>query len=136
MMEDCATIEKGMGKIGAEVTAGNFNQVVRWVQNKDQHAQQIQDTVAAYWLAQRVKAPKAPDSPNDANYAAARDTYRRQLELLHGVTVEAMKCKQTTDVAHVKAIREHLLTFSKTYFKPEDLKHIEQHHGHGHEHGK
>jgi nickel superoxide dismutase len=122
MMEDAATIEKGMAQLremdGQE--SPSKNQMVRWVMNKDDHAQAIQDQVAAYWLAQRIKAPK-DDS--------GREHYHGQLELMHGITVAAMKCKQTTDAAHVARLREHALAFSATYFKAEDLEHIRAHHG-------
>jgi len=123
LMEDAATIEKGMKKIGEFTKAGNFNQAVRWITNKDEHAGKIQRMVADYWLAQRIKAPK------DSADAKARAKYLRQLELMHGINVAAMKCKQTTDVAHVAKLRSLAMEFARTYFKPEDLKHIEEHHG-------
>ncbi len=124
-MEDAATIQKGMTTLVAmdAEAAPSKNQMVRWVMTKDAHAQAIQDNVAGYWLAQRIKAP------TDRNDEAARDRYHRQLELLHGITVAAMKCKQTTDGAHVKKLRELALDFSGTYFKAEDLEHIRSHHG-------
>ena len=100
--------------------------MVRWVMSKDTHAGTIQEQVASYWLAQRVKAPK------DANNKGARDKYLAQLELMHGITVAAMKCKQTTDAAHVEALRTKARQFSETYFSKEDLEHLR---GHG-EHGK
>lgn len=81
-MEDCATIEKGMAQIAAlesEALNGaiNTNQIVRWVVNKDEHAQAVQERVASYWLAQRVKAPA------DADDGAARERYVAQLERMH-----------------------------------------------------
>ena len=127
LMEDAATIEKGM-KMITELEASEgakANQLVRWVSNKDQHAQAIQETVAAYWLAQRIKAPKE-DSEE------ARDRYHRQLELLHGITVAAMKCKQTTDAGHVAKLRSLALDFSETYFDADALKHIREHHDGSH----
>lgn len=123
LMEDAATIEKGMQSI-AELAAdsgANANQLVRWVVTKEEHAQSIQDTVAAYWLAQRIKEPKDGDD-------AAREKYHRQLALLHGITVAAMKCKQTTDVANVAKARALALEFSATYFSEDDLEHIRSHH--------
>jgi len=122
LMEDAATIEKGM-KMLAEFDkeeSPSKNQIVRWVVNKDTHAQAIQDQVAAYWLAQRIKAPKD----------GSKDKYHEQLELMHGITVAAMKCKQTIDSQHVDAIRKHALEFSGTYFSKEDLEHIKSHHDH------
>ena len=99
------------------------NQMVRWVVNKEQHAQNIQDTVAAYWLAQRVKAPKD---------ASGADKYHAQLTSMHRITVAAMKCKQTTDKGHVDALRTAALEFSAGYFSAEDLEHINSHHKSGH----
>ena len=124
IMEDAATIAKGMKSLGdlAKESSPNYNQIVRWTMNKDQHAQAIQDNVAAYWLAQRIKAPK------NASDMGARSKYLKQLELMHGITVAAMKCKQTTDAAWVKKLREHALAFSATYFSKEDLEHIKSHH--------
>ncbi len=122
LMEDCATIEKAMTSIQTlqEDAVPSANQLVRWVMNKESHAQNIQDTVAAYWLAQRVKAPKD---------AAGADKYHAQLASMHRITVAAMKCKQTTDKAHVEALRKAALEFSDTYFSAEDLEHINSHHG-------
>jgi len=125
LMEDCATIEKAMTSIQTrqedDVPSGaNTNQLVRWIMNKEEHAQNIQDTVAAYWLAQRVKAPKD---------ASGTDKYHAQLASMHRITVAAMKCKQTTDKAHVDALRKAALEFSGTYFSAEDLEHINSHHG-------
>ncbi len=124
LMEDAATIEKGMTTLQAmdKETSPSKNQVVRWVMNKDDHSQQIQQTVAGYWLAQRIKTPK------DTSDAAAVAKYHGQLELMHRITVSAMKCKQTTDLSHVESLRKLALEFSGTYFTGEDLKHINSHH--------
>ena len=132
ILEDCATIEKGMTSITAiesgEDPNPSINQAVRWVSNKESHAQAIQDQVAQYWLAQRIKAPK------DGADAAAAATYAQQLALMHQITVSAMKCKQTTDVAHVNKIRETVRAFAGTYFSADDLEHLKSHIGGGHDH--
>ncbi len=122
LMEDAATIEKGMEKIRGLEEAGNANpnQLVRWIMTKDQHAAHIQEMVASYWLAQRVKAPAGEEGV---------EKYHQQLTLLHGITVAAMKCKQTTDPAHVARVRALALEFSRTWFSKEDLEHILSHHG-------
>ena len=120
LMEDCATIEKGIAQIAA-LEAGDGldkNQLVRWIMTKDEHAQMIQDQVASYWLAQRIKSPELD---------AAKTKYHGQLEMLHGITVSAMKCKQTVDPAHVAKIRALVEAFSKTYFSPEDMQHLKEH---------
>ena len=125
MKEDAQTIEKGMTQLQAfqAEESPNLNQVVRWTMAKDDHAQKIQDQVAAYWLAQRVKFPKDE---------AGRATYVAQLEAMHQITVHAMKCKQTTDTAHVSELRSALMRFADTYFSKEDLQHIHDHHGDDH----
>jgi nickel superoxide dismutase len=128
LMEDAATIEKGMAMIGQLEKEGgtNTNQMVRWVIAKDQHAQAIQETVASYWLAQRVKAPKDDSEASKAKYFL-------QLSTMHGITVAAMKCKQTTDPANVAKLRELALKFSGSYFSKEDLEHIHSHHTEDHQ---
>jgi nickel superoxide dismutase len=122
MMEDATTIEKGMKTILEMEKSGEFphNQMVRWIMTKDDHAAKIQEQVASYWLAQRIKVPTDD---------AAKAKYHQQLSLLHGITVAAMKCKQTTDTAHVEALRKHAMDFSETYFSAEDLEHLRDHHG-------
>jgi hypothetical protein len=127
MMEDLATIEKAMVSLRAmdAEESPSKNQMVRWVLYKEEHAQSIQDTVASYWLAQRVKAPKAEEG---------KAKYYEQLELMHQVTVAAMKCKQTTEAGNVASLKRAILGFSNTYFSGKDLEHIREHHAGGHEH--
>jgi nickel superoxide dismutase len=118
LLEDAATIEKAMNSISAADTSKN--QSVRWVMNKESHAQNIQDMVAAYWLSQRIKAPKEKVEGAVAKYQA-------QLAAMHQLTVAAMKCKQTTDTAHVATLRRVAADFSATYFSADDLKHLREH---------
>ena len=110
--ENLKTIEKSMNQINLlSAEAGkNTNQLVRWVNNKEMHADQIRDIVAQYFLAQRIKAP-ANDDPT------AGKAYSEKLALLHQMIVSAMKCKQTTDTAHVKKSRELLRSFETLYMK-------------------
>lgn len=123
LLEDAATIEKAMAAITADDTPKN--QVVRWVMAKEEHAQNIQDTVAAYWLTQRIKAPKDGSEAGIAKYLG-------QLAAMHDLTVAAMKCKQTTDPKHVATLRKTAASFSASYFSEEDLKHLREHaFGHG-----
>ncbi len=128
MLEDAATIEKGMTQVLAMERSENTssNQIVRWVMTKESHAQSIQDQVAQYWLAQRIKTPKDGASPEDAT------KYARQLQLLHEITVTAMKCKQTTEVEHVAQLRQLASKFAATYFSAEDMEHLRSHMGEAH----
>ena len=115
MREHVTTIEKSMKQIGAlgkEKTA-NHNQLVRWVMNKETHADELAEIVTYYFMAQRIKPPKEGD-------AAAAKKYASELSMLHRMLVHSMKAKQTTDEAHVKALRALIDAFEKSY------------HGHGH----
>ena len=124
LMEHAATIEKSMAQI-TELQGDpsqNANQLVRWVTTKEEHAAEVQEMVASYWLAQRIKAPTEESD-------AALNKYHQQLSLLHGMTIAAMKSKQTTDPAHVAKLRSLTHEFAGTYFAEEDLKHMQLDHG-------
>ncbi|MEM9381434.1 MAG: superoxide dismutase [Ni] [Planctomycetota bacterium] len=118
--EDAATIRKAMAQIAELGTADvtNFNQVVRWVTTKEEHAQRIQDQLSQYWLAQRIKKPADQEG---------MQTYVGQLACVHEMTVSAMKCKQTTDAKHVDNLLGTLERLRGLYFSAEDLKTIRQH---------
>ena len=102
--EHITTIEKAMKQImdlrGKQET--NDNQLVRWIMNKEDHANEIQHIVAQYFMTQRLK----PDSKD----------YSKKLALLHKMLVRAMKCKQTTDFSHTKALRSLVHDFGELYF--------------------
>ena len=105
MLEDAATVEKSV-KLIAELSGKSDpqsqNQLVRWVMNKESHADQIQEIVAQYFMTQRIKS----DSAN----------YDRKIAVLHRMLIAAMKCKQTTDLKYVQELRELLKTFEQLYF--------------------
>ena len=110
--EHCKTIEKSMAQIAVlskQPAGAASNQLIRWVGNKERHATEIQQIVTQYFMTQRVK----PANPGDKQAYAA---YVGKLTLLHRILVSAMKCKQTTDVTHVQALRSDLKEFSKLYF--------------------
>jgi nickel superoxide dismutase len=104
--EHITTIEKSMKQI---VELGNqksvdYNQITRWVMNKDRHANKIQHIVSQYFMTQRISL--------DA------DKYNEKLTLLHKMLVFSMKCKQTTDLSHVATLRSLLQEFQGLYFGP------------------
>ncbi len=117
IMEDIQTIEKSMNQINeiSKAADKNYNQLVRWINNKELHAQKIQDTVSEYFLSQRVKIT-APDDPKFADY-------QKSLDLLHQMIVYAMKTKQTTDLENVAKLKNATKEYQKLYFKD---------HGEGH----
>lgn len=102
--EHAGTIEKSIQQILAlqKNETLNYNQLVRWVTNKESHADQIQEIVAQYFMTQRIK----PDSAN----------YDRKIAVLHRMLIAAMKCKQTTDLKYVQELRQLLKTFDQLYF--------------------
>ena len=108
--EHLTTIEKSMNQIEQLMAEEkpNANQVVRWVNNKEKHADEVSHIVTYYFMAQRVKLPTEGD--REANSA-----YVKKLTLLHQVLVYSMKAKQTTDVGNVEKLRQLLADFHKVY---------------------
>ena len=102
--EHLTTIEKSMKRIEelSKQNPINYNQLIRWVSNKEKHAEEIQDIVTQYFLTQRIK----PDTKK----------YSEKLAVLHKMLVYAMKCKQTTDVSNVDTLRSLLKEFEVLYF--------------------
>ena len=123
LLEDISTVEKSMQQINSLQNASplNYNQIIRWVNNKEEHANKIQHIATQYFMTQRIK-PKGMDDK------AAYEKYTTQLTAMHGLMVHAMKAKQTTDVAHCEHMRKHIETFAKNYFSKEDLEHLRGHH--------
>ncbi len=112
--ENITTIEKSMNQIN-ELSAQKGhspNQIVRWVQNKEKHADDTSHIVTHYFMAQRLK-------PVAKNAGAAHKVYIRKLTLLHEMLVGCMKAKQTTDLAHVEKLRALLAEFKAAYSSSE-----------------
>jgi len=110
--EHIGTVEKSMKKIvelGSQKTV-DYNQLVRWVDNKETHAQEIQDIVTEYFMAQRIKPST---SPGDGK--TTKD-YFNKLSLLHAIQVHAMKAKQGTDLSEIEKLRELTAQFRTAYF--------------------
>ena len=114
--EHIATIEKSMNMINelSKQDSPDYNQLVRWVMNKEEHAKKIQDIVSQYFLHQRVK-------PTTADNEEAYRKYLKQLESLHHVLVFSMKSKQSTDLSTIDTMREKVHIFEHAYF--EEHKH-------------
>ena len=102
--EHISTIEKSMNqilKIQKEKNH-NANQLIRWVMNKENHADELQEIVSQYFMTQRIKF--------DAK------EYDKKISLLHQMLVYAMKCKQTTNLENIQKLREALKGFEALYF--------------------
>ena len=107
LLEHTATIEKSMREIKALENAdpGNANQLIRWVMNKEHHADELQEIVTQYFMTQRIKT----DTEN----------YEKKITVLHQMLISAMKSKQTTDEANVAELRKLIDEFHKLYFHAE-----------------
>lgn len=103
MLEDAATTRKAVeliAELAGESDPQSSNQLVRWVVNKETHAQNIISTIGDYFLTQRVKADQKD--------------YVERLKRHHAVIVAAMKVKQNADEEFVDALEasiEELLPY-------------------------
>lgn len=105
MLEDEHTISKAQLEINkiaeGTMSAQSINQAARWVSTKEEHATKIQNTIAAYFMAQRIKADG--------------DNYSKKLQSAHAVMVAAMKCKQSADPETAKALEKAIFDFYRAY---------------------
>lgn len=109
--EHIQTIEKAMNQITELQSAEtiNYNQLVRWINTKEHHANLIQEVAEQYFLTQRVKFAEPSDEEKYQKYVT-------QLTTLHELIVYAMKAKQTTDLENVEKMRASLSAFEDSYF--------------------
>lgn len=94
MLEDVATIHKSVdliAELAGKTDPQSQNQLVRWVINKEQHAQNIIDSISDYFLTQRVKA--------------SQEDYAERLQKHHAVIVAAMRAKQNADPGIVDELK-------------------------------
>jgi len=94
MIEDAATIEKAVTlitELSGKTDPQSQNQLVRWVMNKEQHAQNIISAISDYFLTQRVQP--------------AQEDYAERLAKHHAVIIAAMEAKQNADMGHVNALK-------------------------------
>jgi nickel superoxide dismutase len=104
MREDAATVAKSLRELASlagKRDAQSINQAVRWVINKDAHAERIMRSIADYFLAQKI----APAAPKDRK---AFEAYVDKLAKHHAVLVAAMKCKQSASLDAHKALERAL----------------------------
>lgn len=111
LYEHISTIEKSMLKINELQNTDNidYNKLVRWVMNKEEHAIKIQEIVAQYFMHQRIK-------PVDETEKTKYNKYIDQLTSLHEIQIYAMKAKQNTDEVYIKKLREAVHNFEHAYF--------------------
>jgi len=102
--EHITTIEKSMIQIMKleKEKDHHSNQLVRWIMNKEHHADKLQEIVTQYFMTQRIK----PDTQN----------YEKKLGLLHQMLIFSMKCKQTTDTKNTDQLKKIVRDFQDIYF--------------------
>ncbi len=106
MLEDCETVSKAATKIAelsGKTDAQSKNQLVRWVNNKEIHAEKIISTIGNYFMTQRIK-PSQKD-------------YKERLVKHHTVILLAMKAKQKVDTENIKALHEAIEALAPYYKK-------------------
>lgn len=118
MAENITTIEKSMNMINqlSSEQKPNMNQIVRWVQNKENHSDELSHTITYYFMAQRI----APVGKTDAQ---AYEKYLTKLTLLHQILVSAMKAKQSTDLSVTVQLTDLLTKFKTAYSENTEHKH-------------
>ena len=104
MLEDAATTRKAVeliGQLAGKEDPQSANQLVRWVMNKEQHAQNIISTISDYFLTQRVKADQ--------------EDYAERLMKHHAVIVAAMKVKQNSEMKYVADLEKKIEALAPYY---------------------
>lgn len=108
MLEDVTTIRKSVsliGELAAKSDPQSHNQRVRWIMNKETHAQNIIDTISDYFLTQRVKA--------------SQEDYAERLQKHHAVIVAAMQAKQNANMESVDNLMSAVEAVAPYYRKHE-----------------
>ena len=110
MAEHITTIEKAMKTIIdlSNQKKPDYNQLVRWVHNKDEHADELSEIVTHYFMAQRIKPPAEKGGE-------AHQKYVEQISSLHQMLVYSMKAKQTTELGNIEKLRALLESFRASY---------------------
>lgn len=104
MLEDAATLQKAVkmiNELAGKSDAQSQNQLIRWVTNKEKHAQNIISTISDYFLTQRVKT--------------SQEDYAERLAKHHAVIVDAMKAKQNADQKFVDALQASIEAVAPYY---------------------
>jgi len=104
MLEDAATVEKAatsMAELAGASDAQSQNQMVRWVLNKEKHADNVIQTISDYFLTQRV-------TPSQEDYA-------ERLQRHHAVILAAMRAKQNAAKSFAVELRNKIEALAEYY---------------------
>ena len=86
----------------------DMNQIVRWIETKETHADSNIEILSAYFLAQRVKPVGTQDSDDYHAYTA-------RLIQAHQLIIFSAKTKQSTDKASTEVLNAVLAKFKESY---------------------
>lgn len=118
--EHIVSIKKAMNQINvissADQTAQDYNQLIRWVNTKENHAELIQGIISDYFLTQRI-AIQDKTSPDWNQYTEMTLTLQQML-------VSAMKCKQTVVLTHPENLEKLIQQFVDLYFDDHGKEHL------------
>lgn len=106
MLEDAATVGKSIrliSDLSGKSDPQSQNQLVRWVMNKEKHAQNVIATICDYFLTQRVK-PSHKD-------------YTERLVKHHAVILAAMQAKQNSDIKQANDLKDSIEALIPYYSK-------------------
>jgi len=112
LKQHAVTIRKAMVQskdLHGEGDLQSMNQIVRWINTKEDHCSKIISAIGEYCLCQRVK--------KDA-FSSDKD-YVDALKAHHAVMQAAMKAKQGCDISACDALDHCLVDFAKMYTKEE-----------------
>jgi len=101
----CVQANELQEQLSGASSAQIMNQMVRWINTKEEHASKIINLISDYCLCQRVKKE---------TFATDKD-YCDALKAHHSVMVAAMKCKQSVDVTVVGSLEHAVVDFAKMY---------------------
>lgn len=115
------TIEKAINKIEAisnskKTSPQDNNQLIRWINTKEEHAQFIQTTMSEYFLAQRIK----PKEIHEKGY----DKYIELTTLCQKIIFTAMKTKQSVDLKYIEKLNRLVNLIINTYFDEHGREHL------------
>ena len=110
--ENITTIEKSIIQIDSlsRQKSIDLNQINRWIDNKEKHADDTSNIISYYFLAQRIKPAEKADSDSYREYV-------KKLTLLHEMLLYCVKAKQTVDITNVETLRGLLGDFEDAYFE-------------------
>jgi len=113
--EHIATIEKAIDQITtlSKESPQNMNQIIRWVMNKEKHAEEMQHIISQYFMTQRLKLADKSD-------AEASKALMANLTLCHEILVYAMKTKQSTDLDNISKLKAAVHNFKESYLKKDN----------------